>query len=159
VYCDILPLPKTEMTIYQKLQNFKELKKNLRVLAMDTLVDTAEEYKGYQIEQWLHGERNDGNKIGEYKDSRYADDKARLNPLAGGSVDLILNRDFSNELTLRRESDKKYLVYSQDWKMGKLVGQYGPMIFYLNPKYLLQFRSKVYMREFKSRCEKVVNGV
>lgn len=147
------------MTIYQKLQNLKELKANLRVMAMDTLVDTAEQYKEHQIEQWMHGERRDGLKIGVYANPVYESDKKKLNPLAGGFVDLRLEGDFHNELTLRRESDKKFLLYSQDWKSPMLVKHYGPLIFYLNPKYLYQYRSKVFMPEFKKRCNMVVNGV
>ena len=120
------------MTIIQKLENFKALIRDLRIIAMDSLVDTRDEYLDMQRDQMTRGINSDGGEIGTYRSKAYQFMKERMNPLAGGTVDLKLTGDFQAELTLRRMSNKEYSIYSQDVKAPMLKKKYGENIYFPN---------------------------
>lgn len=126
----------------------------IRYLAMETLEELRQEYLDMQRDQMLHGETSKGgelNIIGLYKYADYADLKERMNPLAGGTVDLRYEGKFYKGLTLRARTEKIYEVYSMDWKNDLLVEKYGITIFLLNPNYLKLFRSRYYTIKLKQK--------
>lgn len=63
--------------------------------------------------------------IGEYKSVAYAMFKQRMNPLAGGSVDLFLTGDLQRFLTIEKRSKKIFKIYSKDDKYKMLANKYG----------------------------------
>lgn len=63
--------------------------------------------------------------IGEYKSVAYAMFKERMNPLAGGSVDLFLEGDLQRFLTIEKRSKNIFKIYSKDEKYKELAKQYG----------------------------------
>jgi hypothetical protein len=150
--------PNIYMTIPQMLENCKALKRDLNVIAMDVLVDTSDEYLDLQREQMTKGMASDGGEIGFYQSKAYQFMKERMNPLAGGTVDLKLTGDFQAELTLRRLTDKKYLVYSQDSKAKSLVKKYGERIYFLNQALLDEYRANSFHPLFIDRCKMVLYG-
>lgn len=132
------------MTIKEKSDLWRKM--NVRKVAMELLTQDSisQRYIQFQQEQMLHGEDNEGGRIGTYQSKRYAIYKQKLNSLASGGVDLKLSGDFYNAITLVSSSNSKFRVYSKNKKNSILTEWYGPNIFYLNPIYLLEFR-KFYM--------------
>lgn len=63
--------------------------------------------------------------IGEYKSVAYAMFKQRMNPLAGGSVDLFLTGDLQRFLTIEKRSKNIFKIYSKDDKYKTLADKYG----------------------------------
>ena len=146
------------MTIIQKLENFKALKRDLRVIAMDSLVDTQDEYLDMQRDQMTRGINSDGGEIGMYRSQAYQYMKERMNPLAGGTVDLKLTGDFQAELTLRRMSNKEYSIYSQDVKAPMLKKKYGEIIYFLSHAWMEQYRANSWKPNFMDKVNMVLSG-
>ena len=146
------------MTIIQKLENFKALKRDLRVIAMDSLVDTQDEYLDMQRDQMTRGINSDGGEIGFYQSKAYQFMKERMNPLAGGTVDLKLTGDFQAELTLRRMSDKEYSIYSQDVKAPMLKKKYGENIYFLSQAWMEQYKANSWKPNFMDKVNMVLSG-
>ena len=146
------------MTIIQKLENFKALKRDLRVIAMDSLVDTQDEYLDMQRDQMTRGINSDGGEIGFYQSKAYQFMKERMNPLAGGTVDLKLTGDFQAELTLRRMSNKEYSIYSQDVKAPMLKKKYGENIYFLSQAWMEQYRANSFKPNFMDKVNMVLSG-
>ena len=146
------------MTIIQKLENFKSLKRDLRVIAMDSLVDTQDEYLDMQRDQMTRGINSDGGEIGFYQSKAYQFMKERMNPLAGGTVDLKLTGDFQAELTLRRMSDKEYSIYSQDVKAPMLKKKYGENIYFLSQAWMEQYKANSWKPNFMDKVNMVLSG-
>ena len=63
--------------------------------------------------------------IGEYKSQSYAIMKQRMNPLAGGSVDLFLTGDLQRFMTIEKQSKNIFKIYSKDNKYKELANKYG----------------------------------
>ena len=63
--------------------------------------------------------------IGEYKSVAYRMFKQRMNPLAGGSVDLFLTGDLQRFLTIEKRSKNIFKIYSKDGKYKMLADKYG----------------------------------
>lgn len=63
--------------------------------------------------------------IGEYKSVAYAMFKQRMNPLAGGSVDLFLTGYLQRFLTIEKRSKNIFKIYSKDDKYKMLADKYG----------------------------------
>lgn len=82
--------------------------------------------------QLKYGRKSDGERVGVYRSREYKLMKIEMNPLAGGYVDLTLTGDFTNMLTLRRDSDKVAEIYSADEKATMLKEKYGNDIYGLN---------------------------
>lgn len=146
------------MTIIQKLENFKALKRDLRIIAMDALVDTQDEYLDMQRDQMTRGINSDGGEIGMYRSQSYQYMKERMNPLAGGTVDLKLTGDFQAELTLRRMSDKEYSIYSQDAKAPMLKKKYGENIYFLSQAWREQYKANSWKPNFMDKVNMVLSG-
>lgn len=146
------------MTIIQKLENFKALKRDLRIIAMDSLVDTQDEYLDMQRDQMTRGINSDGGEIGTYRSKAYQFMKERMNPLAGGTVDLKLTGDFQAELTLRRMSNKEYAIYSQDVKAPMLKKKYGENIYFLSQAWSEQYKANSWKPNFMDKVNMVLSG-
>ena len=68
---------------------------------------------------------NTSDVIAEYKSQAYAMFKQRMNPLAGGSVDLFLTGDLQRFLTIEKQSTNQFKIYSKDEKYKMLGNKYG----------------------------------
>ena len=87
----------------------------------------AAKYKEFQ-----RGDRPDGTAIGFYRNSGYGLFKRNLNPLAGGTVDLILTGSFTRGLFVESLGNSRYIFDSTDDKTDDLIGKYGQDIMGLN---------------------------
>lgn len=76
-------------------------------------------------QEFLHGERPDGSRIGYYGSVSYAKQKQRQNPLAGGKVDLIKSGDFVYSAYLLKPVNKSWLFGFRDGKTSDLMRKYN----------------------------------
>lgn len=83
-------------------------------------------------EQLLQGKNAKGQSVGTYRGKAYAKYKKKLNPRAGGKVDLKLTGRFHDNFYLR--TDPKVRVWSRDLKVDPLIRKYGRSIFGLSPQ-------------------------
>lgn len=146
------------MYILEKRNRLRQLRTNLRKIASVVLMDTSKDYLDLQRDQLLHGLNSDGDHIGVYASTDYAAMKERMNPLAGGYVDLKLHGDFQDELTLRVMGEKKFIVYSQDAKNAELIRRYGAGIFLLSPEFLQRYRRETFMPELNKSAKDFIDG-
>jgi hypothetical protein len=79
--------------------------------------------------RWLIGESAVGGFIGKYSSSPLGQDykayKMSLNPSAGGHVDLTLTGALGEGLTVKKQSQEEFLVYSTDSKYDEIGSKYG----------------------------------
>lgn len=85
-----------------------------------------------KVNEFKRGENPDGSRIGYYLNPAYRSFKRSLNPLAGGTVDLILTGDFTRQLFVEKASERTFMFDSYDEKTPKLVAKYGSDIMGLN---------------------------
>ena len=75
--------------------------------------------------EFNRGERPNGSDIGYYRFRQYELFKRAKNPLAGGTVDLILTGAFTRGLFIDVRAKNRYLFDSTDEKSDDLFGKYG----------------------------------
>ena len=114
-------------TIRQIRDNFKLL--NLDKSVMDTVMDHKQDITDLNRKQLKYGRKSTGERVGTYRSREYKLMKIEMNPLAGGYVDLTYTGDFTNMLTLRRDSDKVAEIFSEDEKATMLKANYGDDIY------------------------------
>ena len=125
----------------------------------ETVIDDQESLKKIKIDEFTHGLRPDGEKIGQYSKTdegqMYADFKNQINPLAGfGNVDLLLTRRTANTLFIR-EFGKGYMFGMRD--THNLVGRYGVDILGLNQETFNQRQKDIYRYVLINDISKVLN--
>lgn len=67
----------------------------------------------------------DGGQIGEYQSTSYSIFKARINPFAGGKVDMILTGAYERAIKVLSLGNSKFTLRSSDGKRDALIGKYG----------------------------------
>lgn len=76
----------------------------------------------------------DGSRIGYYRSPSYRNLKRSLNPLASGTVDLILTGQFTRGLFVESKGNSRFLFDSHDDKTPDLIEKYGQDIMGINPE-------------------------
>lgn len=104
--------------ISDKLQSVDGFVADLIIMNTPTFLNTVKR-------RWIIGRSVNGGIIGEYKNKDYEAYKVRLNPSAGGNVDLHLTGDLSDNLTMRKAGKSLFEIYSTDWKFEKIGRKYG----------------------------------
>jgi len=99
--------------------------------------------------EFLRGEKPDGNKIGRYSLSdegqNYADFKNQVNPLAGfGNVDLLLTRRFFNSMFVTPYYKGAYIFDAKDEKRNLLIAKYGLDIMGISQEYFDKRQKEIY---------------
>ena len=83
-------------------------------------------------DEFRQGENPDGSTIGEYSQSLLGQEyrlfKLSLNPLAGGTVDLILTGSTIRNLQILSLGNGEFSLFSTDFKWPGLVEKYGEQI-------------------------------
>ena len=110
----------------------------------DTIMSDHRGLRERKIAEFEVGERPDGRKIGNYRDPEYAFFKMKINPRAGGYVDLLLSRSFVNQMNPLLRTPRHYLLNSQDEKQNKLIGQYGIDILSINQEWFEKRQKELY---------------
>ena len=94
--------------------------------------------------------------IGEYKSVAYRMFKQRMNPLAGGSVDLFLTGDLQRFLTIEKRSKNIFKIYSKDDKYKMLAGKYGKEQFGLTEEQNTELMINIHAHLIKKIFEKIL---
>lgn len=108
------------------------------------IIQSDSTIKKEKIDEFRAGELPDGSRIGEYAFESYRLFKLRLNPLAGGFVDLILTGAFTQGLFVERVSGDRYRFNSTDEKAEPLKRRYGNAIQGLNESTFRDLEEKIY---------------
>lgn len=77
--------------------------------------------------------------------------------MAGGNVDLILKRGFTNALRIEKLYPRAFLFNSTDSKRDKLIQQYGTDIMGLNPEFWEKRQKEVYLPVFQFQIKRLLN--
>jgi hypothetical protein len=78
-----------------------------------------------------------------YRSRNYSVFKTRLNPSAGGNVDLIVTGQFVNAMYLLKPSGGRYRFGNRDKKRNILKEMYGDNIFGLNQKVFEKYQKEI----------------
>lgn len=78
-----------------------------------------------KVNEFKRGETPEGGRIGYYSSPAYRLFKRGLNPMASGTVDLILTGSFTRGLSLDETTKGKFLFDSSDDKAPDLFAKYG----------------------------------
>lgn len=92
---------------------------------MDVIIINSPNLINQVRSRWLIGESVLGGVIGEYRNSDYKAYKMSLNPSAGGNVDLTLTGALSENITVKKQSQEEFLIYSTDSKYKEIGSKYG----------------------------------
>ena len=124
---------------------------------MNEIILSDKKLKEQKINEFTKGQLPDGSLIGNYKSAEYAIDKYQMNPLAGGHVDLILTRSFTNQLYVEKVQPRTYLFNSSDYKTNSLIGKYSIDIMGLNQEYWNNRQKEVYLPVFRFMIKRKAN--
>lgn len=113
--------------------------------------------KEEKINEFKRGELPNKDIIGVYKNPFYAKKKFSMNPLAGGTVDLILTGSFTNKLFLET-TNKGFIFDSSDNKTALLQQKYGTEIMGLNQDWFNDRQKQVYKDILMKEIKRVLNA-
>lgn len=107
-------------------------------------VNTKEQLLEVQRLQMLEGLNADGDKIGKYKNPKYALRKNEMNPVPGlGVPDLNLTGQWQGELDVKIDADTIEIIAPDNDKTANLVSKFTARIIGLN-----EYSSKVYAQQY-----------
>ena len=110
--------------------------------------------EGNRLEGDIYG---DGKTLVQYRSRNYENFKSRINPLAGGAVDLIVTGQFLNAMYLLKPKQGKYLFGNRDSKRNILKEMYGENIFGLNQNVFSKFQKDIiaprFIRNIKTKAK------
>lgn len=109
-----------------------------------------------KINELSKGERPNKDIIGEYRSSEYRMFKQSFNPLAGGTVDLILTGSFTRKMFLK-PTGNGFIFDSSDSKKGSLIGKYGLDIMSINQDWFNERQKNIYKFVLLVDIRKILN--
>lgn len=99
----------------------------------------------------------DGKTLMSYRSRNYEIFKSKLNPIAGGAVDLILTGKFVDAMYLLKPNNGRYLFGNTDSKKNILTQKYGANIFGLNQNVFTKFQIDIikprFIRKIKEQAK------
>lgn len=110
-------------TVTELINRLEKLKPQLETETARIIQRSPDLLKA-KVNEFKRGESPDGSRIGYYANPAYRAFKRGLNPLAGGSVDLILTGQFTRQLFVERDG-KIFKFDSNDEKAPDLFAKYG----------------------------------
>lgn len=126
----------------------------LREIADEEIQKEEQTIKGLKEQDFLEGDiYGDGKTLVQYRSRNYENFKSRINPLAGGTVDLIVTGKFVNAMYLLNPKQGKYLFGNRDRKRNILVEIYGDNIFGLNQNVFTKFQKDIIAPRFIRRIK------
>lgn len=109
-----------------------------------------------KVNEFKRGELPDGSRIGYYRNVGYRNFKRNINPLASGTVDLILTGSFTRQLFVDDIRPSVFTFDSRDDKAGLLESKYSTDIWGINPDYWLKHQND-YIPELTKWFKKQLN--
>ena len=138
----------------QKLQPMLSIV-TLREIAETEIRKEEQAIKGLKEQDFLEGDIYGDGTERSYRSRNYEIFKSRLNPIAGGAVDLIVTGQFVNAMYLLKPKQGKYMFGNTDRKRNILKEMYGENIFGLNQNVFAKFQKDIisprFVRELKKR--------
>ena len=110
--------------IHQRLQPLLNLP-TLQGMVRELVIKEETNLLGIKEDEFTRGERPDGSRIGYYASTLYKARKERLNPFAGGKVDLILTGAFVRSAYLTTPRSGLFGFGFSDSKAPDLLGKYN----------------------------------
>lgn len=104
--------------------------------------------KGLKEQDFLEGDIYGNGTEASYRSKNYEIYKSRLNPLAGGAVDLIVTGQFVDAMYLLKQKQGKYMFGNTDRKRNILKEMYGENIFGLNQNVFSKFQKDIIAPRF-----------
>ena len=132
----------TAVELQSRLQPLLNLQVLQELTAKIILNDQAP-LKDKKISEWEKGQRPDGTDIGHYRSKAYELYKYQLNPLAYGTVDLLLTRQTASTLFVHRGSQNGGFIFGMN-DTHNLIGRYGKDILGLNKQWFDNRQSAFY---------------
>lgn len=121
----------------------------LQQIADEEIQKEKETIKGLKEQDFLEGDiYGDGKTLVSYRSRNYEIFKSKINPLAGGAVDLIVTGKFVNAMVLPKSNNGKYIFGNTDKKRNILVEMYGENIFGLNQNVFSKFQKDIIAPRF-----------
>lgn len=121
----------------------------LQQIADEQIQKEKETIKGLKEQDFLEGDiYGDGKTLVSYRSRNYEIFKSKINPLAGGAVDLIVTGQFVNAMVLPKGNNGKYIFGNTDKKRNILVEMYGENIFGLNQSVFSKFQKDIIAPRF-----------
>jgi len=129
-------------TLSQKIAQLEKL--TLPVLQEETrkIIQRSPELIKAKVNEFKRGETPEGNAIGFYRSPQYSLFKRRINPLAGGTVDLILTGGFTRGLIVESKGRGIFEFDSNDEKAPSLFAKYRQDLRGLNRETWLDIQRK-----------------
>lgn len=109
------------------------------------ILNDKQALKSEKINEWLHGQRPDGRDIGYYHNNEYGYYKFKLNPLAHGTIDLILTGKTASSLFIRKGSANGLFTFGMNDTNNLL--RFGKDILGLNQQWFVNRQKEVYLRK------------
>ena len=125
---------------------------NEEIIKEETAIKTLKE------QDFLEGDIYGDGTRQVYENRDYSLYKSQLNPLAGGSVDLIVTGQFVDAMYLLKPKQGKYLFGNTDKKRNILKLMYGDNIFVLNQKVFEKFQRDIIAPRFIRKIKQKING-
>ena len=105
--------------------------------------------------RWLFGKGVDGDIIGQYRNKDYELFKVDLNQRADGNVDLTLTGALGRGLTIKKNNDKTYEIFSTDNKFQEISKEYGLRQFNLDSQQTEELFDMLYLMVMEQYFENV----
>ena len=118
---------------YQKRLSQLTLPK-LQQIASELILKDEETVKNLKEQDFKEGDIFGNDTFDTYRSKNYEIFKSRLNPSAGGNVDLILTGAFVDAMYLLKPKQGRYKFGNTDKKRNILKEMYGDNIFGLNQR-------------------------
>lgn len=143
----------------QMLTRLQQVKNQtwIKTQVQEIVTKDQQELKKEKINEFKRGELPNKDIIGVYRNPFYAKRKFSMNPLAGGTVDLILTGSFTNKLFLEK-TERGFLFNSTDNKTELLQQKYGTEIMGLNQQWFNERQQKVYKDLLIKEIKKILNA-
>ena len=117
-----------KLTLHQLNDKLKRLTLPKIRLETEKIIRNNPQLVFRKQDEFRHGENPDGSTIGLYRSEEYRMMKQQMNPLAGGTVDLILTGSTIKNLQVVSLGNGEFKLYSTDHKWNDLVAKYGKQI-------------------------------
>ena len=148
------------MTPLQLKENLKKFTKQGLENQVKQIILTDNKAIFRKQDEMERGQNPDGSTIGEYSSSpmgrEYAIFKQQINPMAGGTVDLILTGSTRDKMRIESLGDSKFTLNSKDNKWGGLKAKYGAQISGINERFWNDLQKNYYAPELFNRIRNIL---
>jgi len=126
----------------------------LRELVSELVLKDESTIKNLKEQDFKEGDIFGTGETATYRSRNYSIFKSRLNPSAGGKVDLIVTGDFVDAMYLLKPKQGRYMFGNTDKKRNILKEMYGDNIFGLNQKVFEKYQKEILAPRLRTSIKK-----